>query len=103
MAVTAYSEEQIRVDIQSYIQRWGGGYDAWYVGIAKDPAGRLFSEHGVNKQEDLWIWRPATSTSAARRIERYFVELLNTGGGPGGGDQESDCVYAYKKTRRTNP
>jgi hypothetical protein len=109
-AKMAKSEEEIESDIKAYIQRSGSGYRAWYVGISKDARDRLFRGHGVHEkgdwwifQGDSWIFRRAQSSTAARNIEAYFVNTLDTNGAPGGGDKDADYVYAYKKAAHTTP
>jgi len=79
------------------------GFDTrstWYVGIAADAEDCLFSRHGVDKINGNWIWQRALNSAHARSAETL---LLNAGfsGGPGGGDESTVCVYAYKKTPQT--
>jgi len=99
----AKSEEEIKSDIKAQIEGGGSGYRAWYVGISKDARDRLFSGHGVREQGDWWIYRQAQSSAAARNVEAYFVNTLDTDGAPGGGDKDADYVYAYKKAAHTTP
>ncbi len=98
----AKSEEEIKSDIKQWIREHGGAYAAWYVGISKDPRHRLFDQHGVHEQNDWWIYRQAHSSTAARNVEAHFLSL-GADGGPGGGEQDADHVYAYKKSAHTNP
>jgi len=99
----ADTEERIKSDIKTYIVECGGSYSDWYVGISGNARGRLFEGHGVDENNDLWIYRQAYSSDAARRVESYFVSILGTDGGTGGGDEDSDYVYAYKKNEHTQP
>lgn len=99
----AKSKQEIISDIKEYMQKCGGGYSAWYVGISKDARDRLFNGHSVREKEDFWIYRTATSSQATREIEDYFVNTLGTDGGAGGGDEMADVIYAYKKAAHTNP
>jgi hypothetical protein len=96
-------ELQIKREIRDYIDGVGGPYKSWYVGISADPGYRLFNQHGVIKENDYWIYRPAPNAEVARSIEDYFVNVLGTDGGPGGGDEDAKHVYAYKKNSHTNP
>lgn len=98
----ADSEEKIRKDIRNYISRRGGKYPSWYVGISESPRDRLFNQHKVREKNGSWIFRWASSTDVARRIEGYFIDL-GTDGAPGGGDVEARAVYAYKKASYTDP
>ena len=99
----AKTEAQIKEEIKSYIKKCGGNYPTWYVGISEDPRDRLFNQHNVDEKNDYWIFRTASSTDVARRIERYFVDILGTDGGLGGGDVDARAVYAYKKKAHTDP
>ena len=108
--------------IKDFINKSGGSYSKWYVGVADNPYARLFNEHGVKEKSDAWICRTASSSEAAREIELYFIEVLGTDGGPGlsantaclppqrgrqaqagRGDENTKLVYAYKKNNHTNP
>lgn len=74
----------------------------WYAGIATDPEDCLFVRHKVNKANRRnWVWHRAKSNKAARKAER---RLLSAGldGGPGGGDENTKSVYAYKKSSTTS-
>jgi len=99
----AEEKQEIIDEIRTHIQRCGGNYSAWYVGISKDAKDRLFNEHNIREKKDAWIFRIASSSQVARDIEEYFVNALGTDGGGGGGDISSDMVYAYKKCAHTNP
>lgn len=97
----AKTESEIKKYIKDYIDKIGGLYRTWYVGITNDPQRRLFDEHGVDR-EKWWVYATATSNAVARRVESYFINL-GTGGAPGGGEEDARVVYAYKKTSSTNP
>jgi hypothetical protein len=95
--------KSIKAEIQSFIDGHGNIYRTWYVGIASSPRSRLFNDHNVNEATDLWIYRKAETHEEARRIERYFIDVLGTDGGTGGGDASTRYVYAYKKRPHTKP
>lgn len=94
----AKPEEVVKKEIKEYIDKVGGLYNSWYVGIAEDPRERLFEEHNVDKDEDFWIYRECEDSDAARSVEDYFINVLGTDGETGGGDENTVYVYAYKKT-----
>ena len=96
-------QEKIIEEIKTHMSGCGGYYSSWYVGISKDSRNRLFNEHAVNEKTDSWIYRIAASSDIARQIEEYFVYVLGTDGGPGGGDKDARSVYAYRKNSHTNP
>ena len=89
------SKQQVLADIKAYIAQSGGNYPAWYVGIASDPRERLFSGHSVKENGDYWIYRTCDSNADARSVEDSLL-LLGARGGPGGGDDATQAVYAYK-------
>jgi hypothetical protein len=90
------------IKIESYINKDGSPYYSWYVGISEDPEKLLFEEHYV-AENGLWIYCFAPNSSAARRIVKYFLNVLGTDGGLDEGDIDAKGVYAYKKTDYTNP
>ncbi|MHC4709065.1 MAG: hypothetical protein ACYTA3_01200 [Planctomycetota bacterium] len=100
---TTTTKQEIINDLDAYIRDGGGGYSAWYVGIASDARDRLFSDHKVKEKGDLWILRRASFSAVAREIQDYFVNTLGTDGGAGRGVVLIDMVYAYKKASHTNP
>lgn len=101
--MAAIPKNQIIADIDAHIQKEGSKYRAWYCGITNDPKSRLFTEHNVPEKGAWWIHREAFSANDAREVESFFVNQNGTDGGPGGGDETSKYVYAYKKTASTNP
>ena len=73
----AKNKQEIIDDINAHINKGGGGYGAWYVGIANDAKKRL-GEHNVT---EWWIIRQASSAQVAREI------VLN--------ESEADLIYGY--------
>jgi hypothetical protein len=96
----AKSKEEIKKEIKAHIAKEGSGYKNWYVGITNDVNRRLHKEHNVPEKNAWFITRPANSVEEAREIEEYFHDLGCDGAG-GGGDEDSEIVYAYKKTSNT--
>ena len=92
----AKTKQQIITEIENYINNNGGGFSAWYVGIASKPRDRLFNDHNVRENGDAWIYREATSSTVAREVEDHFIDVKGTQGGGGGGDYDSRNDYAYK-------
>lgn len=97
---TIKTKEVITEEIKNHIKNCGGAYPQWYVGITKDPEDRLFNGHKV---KDAYIYREAENSKTAREIEKYFIEVLGTDGGSGGGDENANFVYAYLKQNHTEP
>ena len=96
------TKQEIIDEIDAHIDKCGGNYSQWYVGITEAPKRRVFEEHGVEKGKDPYIWRTTSSSDIARDIEQHFIDL-GCDGGSGGGDEDADVVYAYKKSSRTDP
>lgn len=97
----ASPKETIKSEIRACIQKYGGPYSGWYVGIASDPKQRLFSDHNVDEKNGAWIFVESESSSAAREVESYFINIVGTDGGSGGGDYSTKYIYVYKKTSST--
>ena len=97
------SKQQIIDDITAHIQKRGGAYGDWYVGISSHARDRLFSAHKVHEKGDRWIHRRAPSQEAAREIENYFLSNLAADGHTAEGENSASTVYAYRKAPHTMP
>ncbi|QMU60465.1 MAG: hypothetical protein GKR92_01625 [Gammaproteobacteria bacterium] len=99
-----YSVQQIKFEILAYIKEFGGDFNDWYVGIAADPKGTLFQTHKVHQEDDIWLHKQALTFTACKTIQKYFLEILKTDGEAiSEGDEDTDCVYLYKKSNHTIP
>jgi len=81
-------------EITAHIEKQGGPYSAWYVGIAADVKKRLHEEHNVPRENYWFIYREAFNADAARDAEATLLEY-GCKGGTGGGDEDTRFVYAY--------
>jgi hypothetical protein len=88
--------QKIVSDIVAHQESSGASPVSWYAGIAADPDERLFVNHHVRRQGDWWIFRKASSANEARAIEQQLLAVAGFQGGPGGGDNSTVFVYAYK-------
>ena len=95
----AESQEAIKKKINSYINRHGGDFPKWYVGITNDVERRL-GEHNV-KDNDPHTSEEAYTENSAREVEKYYIEEKETQGGSGGGSNPT-FVYAYKTAPHTD-
>ena len=93
--------EAIIDDINNYIQKVGGSYSDWYVGIGEDAQDIVLNIHKVNS--NFWMYKETESPQIAREVVNYFVNTLGTDGDVGAGDYAGHVVYACKKAKRTNP
>lgn len=91
-------------DIYTEINKYVGNdsYSSWYVGITNDVDRRLFQEHGVDKDNDTWVWCHANSKADAQTVEEHYLDL-GMDGDTGGGNDDTTYVYAFKKNLHTNP
>lgn len=83
--------------MQAFIDRNGGEYSGWYVGISADARERL-EDHNVKKG---YHFNTASTEEVAREVEKHFLDL-GCDGGPGGGKNPKQ-VYVYKITADTDP
>jgi len=97
------SKEQIIGDIRTHMQKRGGAYGDWFVGISAQVRASLFEQHHVRKDGDHWILRHAESSRVAHDVLDYFVNILATDCGDGTGDSSASGVYAYRKSGHTRP
>lgn len=99
-----YSVQQIKFEMISYIKEFGADFSQWYVGIANRPKEKMQHEHGVDENEDIWLYKQAVSFAACKTVQRYFIEKLQTDGKlVHEGNDDTDCIYLYRKSIRTRP
>lgn len=82
--------EQIKKEIDDHVN---GNYADYYIGITNNIERRL-AQHNV-KNYDLAY--KMNSKQYAQEIEEYFLDK-GMDGDTGGGNDDSVCVYVYKKT-----
>ena len=99
-----YSVQQVKYEILAYIKEFGGHFGDYYVGIASDPKEELFSIHNVDKTIDPWLYKQLLTAQAAQTAQSYFINRLKTDGDVHQiMNDEMDCVYVYKKNKKTKP
>lgn len=96
------SENVTKIEIKAHVDRDGGMYKDWYVGVANDVEARLFNDHKVNKDNSTWTYRLTNSPKIARRTRQYFLNM-GFDGGIGNIDANANVVYIYKKAACTTP
>lgn len=79
------SEAEIKAAIEGKVTT----YSLWTIGVTDDPVRRK-AEHG-NPQ--YWAQWKADSETAARNVEKHFLDKGMKGGGGGGGT--ADYVYIF--------
>ena len=99
-----YSIQQIKYEILAYIKEFGGDFSDYYVGVTHDPENALFKNHRVDRKKDPWLYKQALTFQAARTAQDYFLRRLKADGeAVMDGDEDTDCVYVYKKSKSTAP
>ena len=99
-----YSVQQIKYEILAYIKEFGGDFNDWYIGIAADPKKTMFEKHNVHQENDIWLYKQALTYTACKTIQDYFLQILKIDGvSITDGNEDTDCVYLYKKSERTIP
>jgi hypothetical protein len=91
---------EILDEIEHYIQRAGGSYDAWHVGVTTDIE-KSFGDRGV-KMSNPYIHAEAESPAGARNIVRFLMYRGMTGDLEHY-DSKAQFVYVYKKSGKANP
>jgi hypothetical protein len=99
-----YSVQQIKFEILGHIKEFGSNFNDWFVGISSDPNKALFEQHLVDKKKDIWLYKQAVSFAACKTIQTYFIMNLKTDGSPVlDGSEDTDCIYLFKKSKKTKP
>ena len=94
------NESNLQNDINSYICKNAEYYREFYVGITSNPTKRLFEEHNVSENNDVYIYIEADSEEIARAVEKHFIDK-GCKGDQGGGTYPRH-VYAYKISSNTS-
>ncbi len=93
--------QQIFDDIALYLYNNGGVFSDWFVGVTAEPEYRLFTEHKVDKEKGLWIYRKAKCLKDALIIKEALVTSQKINAVSSTTNRNSVYVYAYKKIIET--
>lgn|GEM_PF-6972723 len=91
---------EILDEIEPYVQRMGGTFDAWRAGVTTVEKQNL-ADHGVDGSVPHLLVK-ANSPARARNVVRFLLyrgmigDLENY-------DKEADLIYVYKTSGKTNP
>lgn len=85
---------------ENFFGKQGKYYSEFWIGIATDPVDRLTKGHGVDGTTPWIYWNTPLHTDAVRQIEKFFLSK-GAKGGPGGGDNSTCYIYAYKISPKT--
>ena len=87
-------------DITEFMISRGGYYYQWCAGITSEPQKRLFVDHNLERERDVWIYRDCGSETTARKVERHFLDSgCQESTMPG--EPSSPFVYLYKISDHT--
>lgn len=92
--------QEIITEFENFMGKHGQYYHEFYVGIASDPNDRLVNGHGVTINVPNIYWTAPLYTQIVRAIEKHFLDK-GAKGGPGGGDNNTCYIYAYKISPNT--
>lgn len=99
-----FSVQQIKYEFLAYIKGLGGRFEDWYVGVTDDPEQALFAIHGIEREADPWIYKPALTAKASTTVLKYFREILKTDGAdPARVPEEATFVFLFRKGSSTSP
>ena len=87
-------------DITEFMIARGGYYYQWCVGITSEPRKRLFADHNLDEERDVWISRDCGSETTAGEVERHFLES-GCQESTRVGEPSSTHVYLYKISKHT--
>jgi len=97
----AESAEEAYFKITGLMEKQEKAFSDWYCGIASNIEDRLFYDHNVSRENDLWVDSECESSGVARAVVKALLELGCDGGI--GGDEDSIYVYVYLKSSSTVP
>ncbi len=98
----AFTEKSTVSKIKTHIEKRGGVFKSWFVGIGKHARTEL-QRHGVKRKGDRWIFVHASSAKVADSARSHLVKAhgLLTQEVPE--DRRGDFVYAYRRGTNTKP
>lgn len=71
-----FSPQQVKFEFLSYIKEFGTEPSGWRIGSGVNAETALFEENGVDRERDIWLWKPLLSPAAAAIVLRYMTEQL---------------------------
>jgi hypothetical protein len=71
-----FSAQQVKFEFLSYIKEFGGDPTDWRIGSGTDAQGALFERNGIDRERDIWLWKPTPSPAAANIVLRFFIERM---------------------------
>ncbi len=91
----ADSVQQIKFELISYVKEFGGDFAQWSIGRAVDARKSLFEVHEVDPIQDIWLWKPALTCSAAAIVVKWMTQRQKTRSVFE--DEDGHCVFIFKR------
>jgi hypothetical protein len=98
----AYSVQQIKFELISYVKEFGADFTEWSIGLASDAPKALFEINKVDGVNDMWLWKPAVTNAAATMITTWMTDRQKVNAVPGD-DADGVCVFMFKRARPDQP
>ena len=96
-------EQPIINDIIDVVNKAGGQFDLFYIGISADPYKSLFIKHKVSETKGIFNIYRIPNYEVAYRIKEHCIRSLGMDGLLGINGFESTHVYIFMKTPETRP
>lgn len=87
--------QEIIDEIIRYVRNQGGVFSEWYVGVASDPAQKLFESHGVNEYN--WTYLPCGDEGTAQFIQSHLKNNLGFDGRDHEAGIKNPHIYVFRK------
>ncbi len=94
----AYSVQQIKFEMISYVKEFGADFTEWSIGLAADAPKALFEINEVDDVNDMWLWKPAITNAAAVMIRDWMIDRQKVSA-VAGDDDGGACVFMFKRNR----
>lgn len=93
-----FSPQQIKFEFLSYMKEFGGAPGDWRVGCAPDAPKALFEGNAIDREADIWLWKPSLSAAAAGIVFRYMTNQLRV---PAANNSAAGSnIFLFKKSPR---
>ena len=92
-----FSVQQIKFEFLCYLKEFGTEIDLWCIGTCEHPDAALFEAEVVDREVDIWLWKPALSAKAAAKVRDYFIERFHLKMSPASSSSDhSKFVFLYR-------
>lgn len=98
--VKPLSQQEAVQAVVDHVDRCGGDYTDWYVGVASEPERTLFEYHLVEPRGQYMYCRLASFADAQEAAKRCQMQL-GTKTGMSFGLRDAIFLYAYRMTNRS--